>query len=79
MVEEYYNKVNEEFISTKITPKGLISKNLIVKMGTAFLLGVALAFVIAVFVISYEDRKKINDKKKLIESIKARNIAEEAE
>ena len=79
VVEEYYNKVNEEFISTKITPKGLISKNLIVKMGIAFLLGVALAFVIAVFVISYEDRRKINDKKKLIESIKARNIAEEAE
>ena len=48
-------------------------------MGIAFLLGVALAFVIAVVGISYEDRKKINDKKKLIESIKARNIAEEAE
>ena len=78
VVEEYYNRVNEEFISTKITPKGLISKNLIVKMGIAFLLGVALAFVIAVFVISFEDRRKINKKKKLIESIKARNIAEEA-
>ena len=78
VVEEYYNRVNEEFISTKITPKGLISKNLIVKMGIAFLLGVALAFVIAVFVISLEDRLKINKKKKLIESIKAKNIAEEA-
>ncbi len=78
VVEEYYNKVNEEFISTKITPKGLISKNLIVKMGIAFLLGVALAFVIAAFAISLEDRMKINKKKKLIEKIKARNIAEEA-
>ena len=78
VVEEYFNRVNEEFISTKITSKGLISKNLIVKMGIAFLLGVVLAFVIAVFVISFEDRMKINKKKKLIESIKARNIAEEA-
>lgn len=79
VVEEYYTRVNEGFISAKITPKGLISKSFIVKLGIAFLLGVALAFVIAVFVISFEDRKKIKEKKKLIESIKARNIAEEAE
>jgi hypothetical protein len=78
VVEEYYSRVNGEFISTKITPKGLISKKLIVKMGIAFLLGVALAFVIAVFVTSFGDRLKINKKKKLIESIKARNITEEA-
>jgi capsular polysaccharide biosynthesis protein len=78
VVEEYYTRVNEEFISTKITPKGLISKKLIVKMGIAFLLGVALAFVIAVFVTSFGDRLKINKKKKLIESIKARNSTEEA-
>ena len=56
----------------------LISKNLIVKMGIAFLLGVALAFVITVFVISFRDRRKVNKKKKLIEAIKARNITEEA-
>ena len=78
VVEEYYNKVNEEFISAKITQKGLISKKLIVKMGIAFLLGVVLAFVLAVFAISFGDRLKINKKKKLIESIKARNITEEA-
>ena len=44
----------------------------------ALLLGVALAFVIAVFVSSFGDRLKINKKKKLIESIKARNSTEEA-
>ncbi|MBE7033789.1 MAG: hypothetical protein E7406_06130 [Ruminococcaceae bacterium] len=78
VVEEYYTSVNEEFISTNITPKELISKNLIVKMGIAFLLGVVFAFVIAVFAISIRDRRKINKKKKLIESIKTRNLAKEA-
>lgn len=78
VVEEYYNSVNEEFISVKITPKGFISKNLIVKMGISFLLGMVLAFVIAVFVLSFEDRRKVNRKKKLIESIKAKNNMEGA-
>ena len=78
VVEEYYNTVNEEFISSNITPKELISKKLIVKMGIAFLLGVVFAFIIAVFAISFRDRRKINKKKKLIEAIKTRNIAEEA-
>ena len=78
VVEEYYNSVNEEFISAKVTAKGFISKNLIVKMGVAFLLGMVLAFVIAVFVLSFEDRLKVNKKKKLIESIKAKNNMEGA-
>lgn len=78
VVEEYYNSVNEEFISAKITAKGFISKNLIVKMGASFILGMVLAFVIAVFVLSFEDRLKVNKKKKLIESIKAKNNVEGA-
>ncbi|MBQ2890783.1 MAG: hypothetical protein IJE44_03950 [Clostridia bacterium] len=78
VIEEYYNDVNEEFISAKISSKGLISKNLIVKMGVAFLLGAMLAFIIAVFALSISDRRKVNKRKQLIESIKAKNNTEGA-
>ena len=73
VVEEYYNSVNEGYLSAKITPKGLISKNLIVKMGISFCLGAALAFVLAVFALSFGDRVKVNKRKKLITSIKKTN------
>lgn len=73
IIREYFNTVNEGYISAKITKKGLISKNLIVKMGIAFLLGAILAFIMAVFALSFGDRAKVNKRKRLIEAIKANN------
>lgn len=78
VVSEYYNYVNEDFVSSKITRKPLITKRLIVKMGIAFLLGVILAFVVIVIIETYTDRKKINERKQIIQSIKNNNNGEEA-
>ena len=71
VVEEYFNSANEEYISAKITKKGIITKNLIVKMGIAFLLGAILAFVIVASALSFDDMLKVNKRKKLMESIKS--------
>lgn len=78
VIEEYYNSINEEFITAKITKKGLISKKLIVKMGIVFALGAILAFIISVFALSFEDRLKVNKRKKMIEAIRENNNKEGA-
>lgn len=77
IIEEYFNSVNEEFISAKITPKGLITKNLIVKMGIVFCLGAMLAFIVTVFTLTIRDRSNVNKRKKQIMSIKENNAEEE--
>ena len=78
VVAEYYNKINEDYVSVKITKKGIIGKTLIVKMGISFVIGAILAFILMVFIISCEDRKEINKRKALIKSIKERNKREGA-
>ncbi len=76
VVEEYYHSVNEGYLTAKITSKGLLSKNLIVRMGISFCLGMALAFVLTVIALSFGDRVKVNKRKKLISSIKNTNHTE---
>ena len=78
VVEEYFNTTNENFITAKITSKGIISKNLIIKMGIAFSLGACLAFALAVLIASVRDKLNIRRKKKLIEDIKKINEEEGA-
>ena len=78
VIGEYYNSTNESYITAKIQHKSIISKSLIVKMGIAFVLGAALAFVIAVFIISINDRIRVRRKKKLIRQIKENNEREGA-
>ena len=73
VVEEYYNSVNEDYISAKITKKGLISKRLILNMGMAFGLGAMIAFIAVVFILTIKDRAKVNKRKKQLMSIKANN------
>ena len=77
VIEEYFNSTNENYITAKITRKGLINKKAIVKSGIAFGIGALLAFVIRVMNTSAEDKRKIKEKKKLINAIK-RNNREEA-
>lgn len=70
VVTEYYNDVNENFITAKIRDRGLISKGLIIKTGFVFALGAVFAFVFVVFASSVRDSQKLKRKKKLIKSIK---------
>jgi len=70
IVAEYHNEVNESFILAKVKPRKLIRKQLIIKLAAIFMIGGAIAFVIAVFVYSYITGKKIRQKKKIIESIR---------
>lgn len=70
IVTEYYNDVNENYITSKITKKGLLSKALIIKMGIAFMLGAMCAFVVVVFFTTMSDKRRVNRKKKMIKSIK---------
>ena len=77
VIEEYFNSTNENYITAKITRKGLINKKAIVKSGIAIGIGALLAFVIVVMNTSAEAKRKIKEKKKLINAIK-RNNREEA-
>ena len=78
VVTEYYNNVNENYITSKITHRGLISKSLIMKMGIAFALGAMFAFVVAVFITAVNDSRKVRRKRKLINSIKKNSEGEGA-
>lgn len=70
VVTEYHNEVNEEYITSKVTKKNVLSKTLLIKMGIVFLLGAVMTFVVAVLVTSVKDSAKINRKKKQIIEIK---------
>ena len=70
IITEYHNDVNENYISSKVTRKNILSKKLLVKMGVIFVLGAVLAFVAFVFINSVNDSKKIKRKKRLINEIK---------
>lgn len=77
VIEEYYNRVNEDFISSKITKRGLISKRLILKMGMVFGLGAMIAFIATVFALTIKDIAAVNKKKKQLMFIKKNNVEEE--
>ena len=74
VVTEYYNKTNENYLAAKITPRGLVSKAFIIKLGIAFAIGAMFAFVMAIFFSSMADRARVKRKKKLINKIK-NNVA----
>lgn len=69
-VAEYYNSVNENYLSAKVSPKGIINSSLIINMGVVFAFGAALAFITSVVLGSLADSRKLNRKHKLIKSIK---------
>ena len=77
VIAEYFNHVNEDFISSKVTKRGLISKNLILKTGMAFCLGAMLAFIATVFALTIKDRAEVNKRKKQLISIKNNSGEEE--
>ena len=76
VVKEYYNGVNENYITAKISHKGLLSTKLLMKMGIVFALGATLAFVLMVLGASWADGRKVNRKKKQMKDIK--KLAKEA-
>ena len=78
VVAEYYNRTNENYLVSKVTPRGLISKAFIIKLGIAFAIGAMLAFVVVVFCISSADRHKLKRKKKLIKRIRSNTDGEGA-
>lgn len=69
-VAEYYNNVNENYISAKVKPKGIIGKSLILNMGIVFAAGAALSFMLCIFFSSIADSRKLRRKQKLIRKIK---------
>ena len=74
VVHEYYASTNEGYVTAKISPNGLISKSLIMKMGVGFGIGALLAFVIVVFISSMHDRCKVRRKQKKLHRIKRNSL-----
>lgn len=70
VVTEYYNAVNENYLSAKISKKGLFTEAFLVKMGISFLIGAMLAFVTVVLISSVYDSMRLKRKKRQIKSIK---------
>ena len=70
IVTEYYNEENEDYITAKITKKGLISKSLIMNMGIAFSLAAAVAFVVSIFISFVSDSKKLSQSHMRMREIK---------
>lgn len=75
-VDEYYNSVNENYLSSKISTKSVLNKSLILNMGVVFAFGAALAFVAFVILSSVSDSRKLKRKHKLIRSIKNKSKKE---
>ena len=71
-VSEYYNSINENYISAKVTPKKIINKTLIINMGFTFAMGAAIGLVIFAFFSSRADSRNLKRKHKLIQSIKSK-------
>lgn len=69
-VDEYYNSVNEDYLSAKVSHKKIINKSLIINMGVVFAFGATLAFIAFVVLSSIFDSRKLKRKHKLIKSIK---------
>jgi len=70
VIKDYYNTTNENYITAKISKRGLISKSLILKLGFVFAIGAIFTFVVAIFVLFVKDRKTVSEKKKQLESIR---------
>ena len=75
-VDEYYNSVNENYLSYKVSSKGIINSSLIINMGIVFAFGAAIAFVAFALLSSFADSRKLKRKHKLIRSIKNKQIKE---
>lgn len=70
VITEYFNATNENYVSSKVEKRGLISKGLIIKLGIVFLVGAVLSFIILVFVSSLKDKKKLDRKREQIKKIR---------
>jgi len=75
-MEEYYNSINENYMHSKVTPKSIIGKSLILNMGIVFALGSAVAFILFVGISAAVDTGKIRRKQRLIKSIKNKAMKE---
>ena len=69
-VDEYYNCINENYISSKVTPKSIINKKVIINMAFAFTFGAAVALIMFALMSSHADSRRLKRKYKLIQSIK---------
>jgi len=79
VIGEFYNNLNENYITSKITKKRLISKSLIIKMGAVFCIGAVIAFIITVFSSSVSHSRKLRKKQKMLESIRKKTVRKEGE
>ena len=77
IIEEFHNHINENYITYKITKKGLISKNLIIKMGAVFFIGAMLAFIATVFASSAIQNRKLRKKQKMLKTLKKESAEKE--
>jgi hypothetical protein len=75
-VNEYYNTVNENYISAKVSHKGIINSSLIMNMGIVFAFGASIAFIVFVVIGAIVDSRKLNRKHKLIKTIKRKSVKE---
>ncbi len=69
-VEEYFTVTNKGYITAEIKPRGLITDELVVKMGICFTVGALIAFIAIIFIDSFNDSRKLKRKKEKLRSIK---------
>ncbi|MCH5185035.1 MAG: hypothetical protein J1F64_02805 [Oscillospiraceae bacterium] len=69
-VKEYYNRMNKSYLTAEITHSRLFTYNLLVKMAVVFVISAALAFIVAIFVNTISDSRKLKNKKMKIKEIK---------
>ncbi len=74
VVEEYYNKTNENYITADVTEREVFSTDLIVGAGGAFLLGAVVMFIICIAISVIQDRVMLRRKKKLLASIQQTKV-----
>ncbi len=70
VVEEYYNDINEGYMTASVTHREIFDLDLFVGSGLAFALGAVMAFIICIAYNVIQDNVMLRRKKKLLESIK---------
>lgn len=77
IVEEYYKEVNKKYLDYYITGNGLISKELFIKEGVVFALGMTIMFVVMVLFKTLNDARKLRKRKRMIRKIKNSSESED--
>lgn len=74
VVEEYYNKTNENYITADVTEREIVSTDLIVEAGGAFCFGAVILFIICIVISVIQDSVVLRRKKRLLANMKQTKV-----